>query len=150
MFGQTEGVRGLLVGLIGLGLLGGCGVGGSASPAVSSTECPVGSTCAALADPGGTVAAWFEAINARDAAAARSLFEPSSADQTDWVANAPKNAFSDVGCRKLGRTTSTTATFHCTFQEAPGNWSGNRDTFWNISLQKASSEKWLISGYGQR
>jgi hypothetical protein len=138
-----------LVGLIGLGLLGGCGLGNSGSPAASYPDCPVGSTCAALAEPSGTVAAWFDAINARDVVAAKSLFEPSSADQTDWVATAPKNAFNDVGCREVGRPTSTTAAFHCTFEEAPGNWSGNRDTFWNIYLQKASSEKWLISGYGQ-
>jgi len=147
MFSHTEGMRWLLVGVVGLGLLGGCGVDGSGSPA-SSTDCPVGSTCAARADPGATVSDWFDAINARDVVAATSLFEPSSSDQTDWVANAPKNAFNDVVCREIGRTTSTTATFHCTFQEAPGNWSGNSDTFWNISLQKVSTEKWLISGYG--
>lgn len=141
-------MRWLLVGVIGLGLLGGCDIGNSASPAASYPDCPVGRSCAALADPGGAVSAWFDAIQARDVFAARALFLPASADQTDWVANAPKNAFNHVSCRQLGRL-GTTATFYCTFQEAPGNWSGNRDTFWNIYLQKTSAGKWLIDGYGQ-
>ncbi len=95
-----------------------------------------------------TVAAWFDAIDSQNVGAARALFVPASQSQTGWVANAPKNAFTDVRCHPEPPSTSTRAAIYCTFKEAPGSWSGNPDTFWNVYVTKSRS-RWLITGYGQ-
>jgi hypothetical protein len=95
-----------------------------------------------------TVLAWFAAMNARDTRAAAALFVPSSRWETENLGQIPKNAFTNLRCEPQGRSTSNKATIHCTFKEAPGSWSGNPDTWWDVHLEKTGT-KWLITDHGQ-
>lgn len=122
------------------------GAAGSIALASCSTSGQGGQ--AATATPLGTVRAWFAAVDSQNVGAAEALFTLSTRSRTDWVNNVPKNAFTNLRCQPETRSTGTQAEVHCTFTEAPGSWSGNPDTFWNVHLTKAEG-RWLIDGYGQ-
>ena len=100
------------------------------------------------AGPVQTVASWFDAINSRNVSAAKQLVTPNEvAAQSEW-AGTPSPAFTKLHCR-LTSSTKSSAEVLCTFQEAPGSWSGNPDTFWSISLTKGTAGQWLVDNWGQ-
>ncbi len=131
-------VRRRLIGLTIAGslLLGACSSSGrEAMPKISDPTTPTE-----------TALAWFAAIDAQDQKATDALMTSSS--DWDWTNPAPKNAFTNVRCHPEGQSTGAGASVHCTFTEAPGDWSGNPDTWWTIYMQK-SGGKWLVYDHGQ-
>jgi hypothetical protein len=103
--------------------------------------------------PIATVDSWFRAINSGDAQGAAKLFADDPA-QTSWIPDAPHNAFTNVDCHDVvppggAQASPRGAAVRCTFTEAPGNWMGNPDSYWTISLTKSSDDRWLITTYGQ-
>ena len=100
-----------------------------------------------------TVNSWFRSINSGDEQGARQLFA-NNPDQTGWISDAPRPAFTDIHCRDVkppaGRQVAPrSAVVYCTFKEAPGNWMGNPDTWYTVSLAKGTDSRWLITNYGQ-
>ena len=126
-----------------LTLLAGCGTAQSSLP----------TNAAQTSTPLRTVNAWFRAINTGDEQGAKNLFADDPV-QTSWVSDAPHNAFTNVDCHEVtppagAEVDPRGASVHCTFNEAPGNWMGNPDSYWTVGLVKGPGNRWLITTYGQ-
>ena len=113
------------------------------------TTCVANSSWPSRTTPSSSAIGWFKAINAHDRGRLLFYVAPDARSQMGWArrsATWPK--FSDLHCRSLKDTSRNRAKLHCTFVESAAPTAGNPDSFWNISLRKASG-LWLIESYGQ-
>jgi hypothetical protein len=120
-------------------MLSGCGFGSASPKSASSSQTPTQDAIA-----------WFNAIDANNVRAARSLFEPSQRGQIRWM-NQPatdQSKFTDVRCRRTALRTNT-ASVLCTFKESSSPTEGQPDTWWSVEFRRSSNSGWLIDNYGQ-
>jgi hypothetical protein len=138
-----SGPRSILATLAVATLLSGCGTAQSSVPGKEGTS----------DTPVETVNTWFRAINSGDEQGARQLFA-NNPDQLAWISDAPRPAFTDIHCRDVehpagSQADSRSAGVYCTFKEAPGDWMGNPDSWYTVSLAKGTDGRWRITNYGQ-
>lgn len=124
-------------------------VSGCGSPASYRSRATLSPT-AAERSPVQATLSWFSAVNHKDMTAAVAHFEPSAANQMDWLNGDTSTwpIFSALHCKPVGQSNSS-ATVYCTFSESQAPAVGNPDSFWTVDLQRQSDGRWLISGYGQ-
>jgi hypothetical protein len=87
-------------------------------------------------------------MNAQDVKTTQALLAPSARNPIDAATEPPKSAFRNIRCKPQGQNTSNRATIYCSFTEAPGQWMGNPDTWWTVSLTKTGG-RWFITDHGQ-
>jgi hypothetical protein len=97
-----------------------------------------------------TAEAWFHHINQKDVSAANADFEPANVGMMNWAGGDASQwpTFSHVNCSQVSGS-ATDVTVHCTFDESAAPAVGNPDSFWNVSMHRQPSGRWLIDNYGQ-
>jgi hypothetical protein len=119
--------------LVMAGLLASCGSG--PLPHIAS-EPPVATTLS-----------WFSAVNRHNMPLALAHFLPADRGQMEWSQWGPP--FTHLHC-SLSSGTAKDAHVYCTFDKINDPDTGMSNvSFWSVYLQRDSSGRWLINGYGQ-
>jgi hypothetical protein len=125
--------------------LASCGGDGPAALANDSTNVSTN-----FSSPLAAAESWFHAVNTKNLGAAQDHFLSADRDMMDWGGGdtATWSTFTKLRCKTFTRS-ARNAIVHCSFNESPSSSEGNPDSFWTITLQKTTANRWLIANYGQ-
>jgi hypothetical protein len=125
--------------------LASCGSDGPAALANDSTNVSTN-----FSSPLAAAKSWFHAVNTKNLGAAQDHFLPADRDMMDWGGGdtATWSTFTKLRCQTITHS-GRNAIVYCSFNESPSSSEGNPDSFWTITLLKATANRWLIANYGQ-